>query len=164
MATIIKLKRSTSASSVPTVSDLVDGEVALNVVDKKIYVRNGSDIVEVANNNIGSGGGTDLSSVGTNIIPNVNSNYDIGSITDAFKDIFVNRNIKSGDYVYGNGKTKCNVFTNSTGLDKADAQFAFRVKVDNPVFNEVYTTSSGLNTKTISISNSFDDSNPAFLF
>ena len=59
MATIIKLKRSTTASSVPTTSDLTDGEVAVNIVDKKIYIRNGGSIVELAN-----ASGTDLSSVG----------------------------------------------------------------------------------------------------
>ena len=39
MATVIKLKRSTSADSVPTTSDLTDGEVAVNIADKKIYIR-----------------------------------------------------------------------------------------------------------------------------
>ena len=47
MATVIKLKRSTVASRVPTTSDLVDGEVAINITDKKIYVNNGGTIVEV---------------------------------------------------------------------------------------------------------------------
>ena len=49
MATVIKLKRSTSSSSVPTTSDLTDGEVAVNIADKKIYARNGGSIVEIAN-------------------------------------------------------------------------------------------------------------------
>ena len=50
MATIIKLKRSTTASSVPTTSDLADGEVAVNTADRKLYVRSGASIIEVANN------------------------------------------------------------------------------------------------------------------
>ena len=49
MATRIKLKRSTVAATVPTTSNLVDGEVALNIADKKLYARNGSNIIEVAN-------------------------------------------------------------------------------------------------------------------
>ena len=49
MATRIKLKRSTTAAAVPTTSNLLDGEVAVNIADKKIYVRDGSNIVEVAN-------------------------------------------------------------------------------------------------------------------
>ena len=50
MATVIKLKKSETASSVPDTGDLVVGEVAINTVDQKIYVRDSSDnIVEIAN-------------------------------------------------------------------------------------------------------------------
>ena len=49
MATRIKLKRSTTAAAVPTTSNLADGEIALNIADKKLYARNGSNIIEVAN-------------------------------------------------------------------------------------------------------------------
>ena len=50
MATVIKLKKSESASSVPTTSDIAQGEVAINSADKIIYVRASSDnIVEIAN-------------------------------------------------------------------------------------------------------------------
>ena len=53
--TVIKLKRSETASSVPTTSDLEIGEVALNTSDKKIYVRDSaSNIVEVASAEGGS--------------------------------------------------------------------------------------------------------------
>lgn len=50
MATVIKLKRSETASSVPGTSDLQVGELAINTADKKIYVKDsGNNIVEVAN-------------------------------------------------------------------------------------------------------------------
>ena len=49
MANIFKPKRSSTASSVPTTSDLADGEIAVNSSDKKIYLRDGQSIVEVAN-------------------------------------------------------------------------------------------------------------------
>ena len=49
MATRIKLKRSTTATTVPTTSNLEDGEVALNIADRKLYARNGGNIIEVAN-------------------------------------------------------------------------------------------------------------------
>ena len=50
MATVIKLKKSETASSVPTTSNLAGGEVAVNTADQKIYVRDSSDnIVTVAN-------------------------------------------------------------------------------------------------------------------
>lgn len=50
MATIIKLKRSEVASTVPTTSNLAVGEVAVNTADQKIYMRDSSNaIVEIAN-------------------------------------------------------------------------------------------------------------------
>ena len=49
MATVIKLKKSETASSVPTTSDLQVGEVAINTADQKIYARSSTGIVEVAN-------------------------------------------------------------------------------------------------------------------
>ena len=45
----IKLKKFTTASDVPTTSELADGETAINTTDKKIYTRVGSSIIEVAN-------------------------------------------------------------------------------------------------------------------
>ena len=50
MSTIIKLKRSETAASVPAAGVLDTGEVALNTVDKKIYVKDSGGIVkEIAN-------------------------------------------------------------------------------------------------------------------
>ncbi len=55
MATVIKLKRSETASSVPGTSDLQVGELAINTSDKKIYVKDsGNNIVEVANKSTGA--------------------------------------------------------------------------------------------------------------
>ena len=50
MATVIKLKKSETASDAPTTSDIVQGEVALNTADQILYVRDSSDnIVKVSN-------------------------------------------------------------------------------------------------------------------
>jgi hypothetical protein len=50
MATVIKIKKSETASSAPSTSDLVAGEIALNTADKKLFVRDSSDsIITVAN-------------------------------------------------------------------------------------------------------------------
>ena len=51
---VIKPKRSGTASSVPTTSDLADGEFAINTADQKIYIRSGTNIVEVGNVSAGS--------------------------------------------------------------------------------------------------------------
>lgn len=49
MANIFKPKRSNTASSVPTTANLVDGELAVNSADKIIYLRNNTNIVQLAN-------------------------------------------------------------------------------------------------------------------
>jgi hypothetical protein len=48
MPNIFKPKRSSTASSVPTTGNLSDGEMAVNLADRKVYVRNGASIVTVA--------------------------------------------------------------------------------------------------------------------
>jgi len=51
MATKIVTKNSSTASAVPTASDLVQGELAVNVTDKRLYTENASGvIVEVGTN------------------------------------------------------------------------------------------------------------------
>jgi hypothetical protein len=50
MATVIKPKRSNTALSAPTTSDLAIGEIAINVPDKVIYVRDANgNITTLAN-------------------------------------------------------------------------------------------------------------------
>tara|TARA_B110000503_G_scaffold79477_1_gene122062 strand:+ start:1695 stop:2162 length:468 start_codon:yes stop_codon:yes gene_type:complete len=58
MSTVIKLKRSETSSSVPTTSDLEVGEVAVNTVDQKIYMRSSTGVVEIANTSSGGAGGS----------------------------------------------------------------------------------------------------------
>jgi len=47
MANIFKPKRSNVVSSVPTTSNLVDGELAVNSADRIIYLREGASIIPV---------------------------------------------------------------------------------------------------------------------
>lgn len=54
MAITLKPRRSNTAGAVPTTAQLVDGELAVNTSDKKIYMRVGGTIVEVGNS-AGSG-------------------------------------------------------------------------------------------------------------
>ena len=50
MSQVIKIKRSETASSVPSTSDLATHEIAMNINDQKIYTKNASgSIVVVAN-------------------------------------------------------------------------------------------------------------------
>jgi hypothetical protein len=151
VSTVIKLKRTTTSSVVPTTSDLEDGEIAVNVADKKIYVRNGASIIEVANN--ASAGSTDLTNVGTNIIPNTDETYNLGSLTAAFKDFFY-----AGDI-----KQQVDIFTASGGLSSPSTQFAFRANTEKKIFTQVFTTSGGISTPALS-NTTFDDTNPAYRF
>jgi hypothetical protein len=47
MPNIIKPKRSSVAGKVPTTSDIVSGEIAINNTDSKIYQNNGTSVVQV---------------------------------------------------------------------------------------------------------------------
>ena len=80
MPVAIKIKRFTTASDVPNTSELADGEIAVNVADKKIYVRDGSTIVEMT---------ADLSSVAEDIIPDGNGTRNLGSATKRFAELFL---------------------------------------------------------------------------
>jgi hypothetical protein len=150
-STIIKLKRSTTASTVPTTANLEDGEIAVNVTDKKLYVRNGESIIEVANNV--AGGAVDLTNLGSSIIPDTDETYNLGSITSSFKDFFY-----AGDI-----KQQVDIFTNSAGLGSPVTQFAFRANTEKKIFVNVFTSSGGLSTPALSNTN-FNDNNPAYRF
>ena len=52
--TPIKLKRSHTQAVIPDTSDLIAGEVALNTVDKKFYVRDDSNAVVTLSNHYGT--------------------------------------------------------------------------------------------------------------
>ena len=60
MPIVIKSKRSETASSIPSTSDLAVGELGINTADKKIYTKNSSNvIVEVANSGVTEATATD---------------------------------------------------------------------------------------------------------
>ena len=81
MPVAIKIKRFTTLGDVPNTSELVDGEIAVNIADKKIYVRDGSSIVTIS--------GADFSSVGEDIIPDGNGTRNLGSATKRFAELFL---------------------------------------------------------------------------
>ena len=87
MATVIKLKRSTTASAVPTTSDLADGEVAVNITDKKVFMRSGSDIITIAN--FSEGSSVDLSAIDQDILPDTTEAYDLGSTSKRFRSLYL---------------------------------------------------------------------------
>ena len=82
MATVIKPKRSESAGSNPTTSDIAVGEIAVNTADKQIFIRDsGDNIVQL-------GGGILISGNTANAVST--QNVLTGTTSDATEtEIFV---------------------------------------------------------------------------
>lgn len=90
MANVIKIKKSETALSVPTTSDLVAGEVALNSVDQTIYVRASTGVVAVANytDPVVLEGRLDILEFGTGIVFPTGNYADLGALeVDAFNQL-----------------------------------------------------------------------------
>lgn len=134
MATVIKLKRSTTASSVPTTSDLADGEVAVNITDKIVYMRSGGSIVTVANFN--SGSSVDLSAIDQDILPDTTETYDLGSPSKRFQSLYL-----AGDTIDIGGSTISSDGTGQISISANGATLPLNSNVE---------ISSG-NTKTLAL-------------
>jgi hypothetical protein len=65
MAIVIKPKRSETASSIPTTSDLEVGEFAINTADKKLYVRDSSDNIKAIGGGLAVNDGSTTADVST---------------------------------------------------------------------------------------------------
>jgi len=66
MANIIKPKRSNTASAVPTTGQLASGELAVNMADQKVYINNGTSVVQVGAGNLTGLGDVNITSVSNN--------------------------------------------------------------------------------------------------
>ena len=90
-STVIKLKRTTTASAVPTTNDLEDGEIAVNITDKKVFVRNGGSIITVANFTADAAD-IDLGAITQSIIPLNNNAIDLGTSSKRWRDLYLSGN------------------------------------------------------------------------
>lgn len=87
MANIIRPKRSNTASNVPTTANLSSGELAVNMADQKVYINNGTAVVQVGAGKLSGLSDVTLSSLttGQSISWNgtawVNSSAGAGSVT-----------------------------------------------------------------------------------
>jgi hypothetical protein len=85
MASTIKIKNSSTAGAVPTASDLVQGELAINVTDRRIYTENASGtVVELGTPSIDDNGNATAitidssENVGVGVTPSAwNSGYKV---------------------------------------------------------------------------------------
>jgi hypothetical protein len=91
VSTVIKLKRTTTASAVPTTNDLEDGEIAVNITDKKVFVRNGGSIITVANFTADAAD-IDLGAITQSIIPLNNNAIDLGTSSKRWRDLYLSGN------------------------------------------------------------------------
>ena len=123
MATVIKLKRSTTASAVPTTSDLEDGEVAVNITDKVVYMRSGGSIVTVANFN--SASSVDLSAIDQHILPDTTETYDLGSVSKRFRSLYL-----AGDTIDIGGSTISSDGTGTISISASGATLPLNSNVE----------------------------------
>ena len=138
MATKIVTKNSSTASAVPTASDLVQGELAVNVADKRLFTEdNGGSIVELGTNPSGNitfqdngkaifGAGSDLQiyhtgaaskivDTGTGVLE-IQTNGAAINLTGNSGAEFMARFISDGaSQLYYDGSAK--LATTSTGID-----------------------------------------------
>jgi len=122
MATVIKIKRSEVASSVPTTSDLEVGEIAVNTSDRKVYIRDSGDsIVTVANFSETN----DLSSIGQSLLPDTTETYDIGSASKRWRDIYL-----SGNTINLNGATISSDGTGAITISASGATLPVNSKIE----------------------------------
>jgi hypothetical protein len=86
MANVIKLKRSETANAVPLAGDLAVGEVASNLIDRKIYSKDSAgNIVLLATGNDTLEDITDRGATSTNVISLTNATASSSTTTGALK-------------------------------------------------------------------------------
>ena len=74
MANVIKPKRSATANNVPGTSDITNGEIAVNLADKKLYVRDtGDNILELTTRAVSALDDTTITNVANGEVLKYNS-------------------------------------------------------------------------------------------
>ena len=107
MAIVLKPKKSETASSVPTTSDLAVGEICMNIADRKIYTRKSDNSIVVVGSHIDATVGGDL----TGTV----SNAQIGSNTVGITELNVSDG-SAGQYLTTNGSGTLSFATDSTNV------------------------------------------------
>lgn len=133
MANIIKPKRSNTASAVPTTGQLASGELAVNMADQKVYINNGTAVVQVGAGNLSGLGDTNISS------PTNGQGLSYNSSTGKW----VNSNAGTGDVV-GPASSTDNAVTRFDGTTGKLIQNSTSTLDDNGNYGNV--NSIGLDT------------------
>ena len=82
MAATVKIKRSSTASSSPTTSDLELGELAVNTHDGKLFYKRDNGTASVLSI-------PPLGEVDQHIIPKTTEAVDLGSTTHRFRELYL---------------------------------------------------------------------------
>ena len=143
MATKIVTKNSSTASAVPTASDLVQGELAVNVADKRLFTENNAGaIVELGTNpynfTANHNGAAKLSTTATGIdvtgtatmdgltVAGANGNLVLGT---SGNDITFSRN--SDNYITASGGTSSNIVINPQNRFVVNTNNTERMRIDS---------------------------------
>lgn len=74
MANTIKIKQSATASNVPTAGQLVQGELAINVADRKLYSKDATTVFELTYTHPSDGGGNQTTLTGADVYSDITIN------------------------------------------------------------------------------------------
>ena len=138
MANVFKPKRSNTASSVPTTSDLADGELAVNSADQKIYLRDGASVVEVGNTS------STITRTATRIVAtNGQTAFTVATYDTSLIDVYLNGvKLDSTEYATTNSTT----ITLTTGASTGD------------IFESVsYSNFTGANASSVTVADESSD-------
>lgn len=86
MANVIKPKRSNTAAAVPTTGQLTGGEIAVNMADRKIWINNGTAVVQVGAGKLSALGEVSITSPSNDQVLKYNtgtSTWENGTLTAA---------------------------------------------------------------------------------
>lgn len=99
MATVIQHKRSETASSVPSGSDLAVGELALNLADKKLYSKKtDGSVVTFGGVEVDDSGGTSVSVTNISFTDTIDGVFSIDTSSQAGTAIVRVNNTSDRDY------------------------------------------------------------------
>lgn len=118
MANVIKPKRSNTAAAVPTTGQLAGGEMAVNMADRKIWINNGTAVVQVGAGNLSALGDVTVTSPSNDQVLKYNtstSKWENGGVTATTAT-----NVSGGDsnqILYQTGSSTTSFITAPTTTD-----------------------------------------------
>jgi hypothetical protein len=146
MSTNIKLKRSSVQGKVPTTSDLDLGEIAINTHDGKIFIKSDDGVENIKQFEPGTKyTDSDTSSflngnVNTDIIPDTNEVYDLGTPSKRFRELYLSGNTINigGAEISSDGTGKISISANGAVLP-----IGSRIELDATIQRNIATITEG---------------------